>query len=164
MKEFVVLEISSFRFAIGGEHFYGRLDVREKEEIEVHADGRKSRILRFSPDDVRHPSDGFDVQRVIDSKEAIYLNKKDNGCGPVISRLKAGDKVSRFNDRETVVEAAKNIFPELFDESDILALETRRASGIFKLIVAPENIMSCLTDLDCEVEYDFLDEHGYLTK
>lgn len=164
MHEIVDLEITSFRFAIGGEHYYGRLEVRTKETQERRPDGSIRSFLRMGSGSVRHPHDGHELKREIDAKEALYLNKKDGeGFISTSSRLKRGSLVNRFNDKDSIVAAAIEIFPTLFDKTDVLVHRPNANSDDYVVLVAPDDVRAALDPLDDRARDAWLRAHGYLT-
>lgn len=165
MHEVVSLSITHFRYAIGGEHYYGRLEVRTKEVQERRPDGSIRTFLRMGAGTVRHPNDGHELLRTIDAKEALYLNKKDGeGIITPSSRLTRGSLVNRFNDREAVIAAAIEAFPTLFDETDVLVHSPKINEDDYVVLVAPDGVRQALEGLDYDLSERWLRDNGYLVK
>lgn len=167
MREIVTLSITSFRFAIGGEHYYGSFDVRTKATLERQADGSIREFTRMGHGSIRHPSDGHELTRTIDAKEALYLNKKDNegffGGGGF--RLKSGDAVKRFNDRDSIVEAAIATFPDLFDDTDILLHRTNpNDDEEIVVLIAPDDVRMGIEGRRYDERMRWLRENGYTVR
>jgi hypothetical protein len=163
MREFVQLNVSTYRGAIGAEHYYGRFSVQIKEERVEKPDGTTSWVIRSGYGSERHPLDRTDVERKIGAREAAYLNKKDST--DAYCRIKAGDMVTRFNDRETVIEAAKAAFPTLFDDTDILVYEEHRYSGDYVVLAGPPEIVEFLNSHTGYADrHRYLYDNGYLRK
>lgn len=166
MREFVTLSVTSFRGA-GGEHYYGRLEVATKEERRVNADGSESWITRAGYGVVVHPHDRTELRRTITAKEAVYLNRKDQDG--IIFRpstsLKRGDLVPRFNDKASLEAAAIAAFGELFDDTDVLAIEDVQYSDEHRPLAGPAEIVEGMkADPDYAAQRRFLVEHGYLRR
>lgn len=161
MGELVELSITNYLGSIGAEHYYGRLNVRDKAERVVNPDGSVSHVTHGGFGADSHPLDRTEVERVIDGKEAAYLNKKD-GFGSIYRR---GSKVNRFNDRQSVIDAATALFPTIFAADDLLVVEMKRHSGVYTALAGPAEIVEGLTARpDYLSQAKFLDAHGYLTK
>lgn len=95
MPEFVELKLSNFRFAIGGEHYYG--------QFYVHGSAK-------------HEYQWHDVCRILDDPDEVeYLKKKDHG-----GYLELGDETIRFNSEADVIKRATEEFVELFSSDDVL--------------------------------------------
>lgn len=166
MKEVVEVDITHYRFAIRGEHYYGKLNVRTKYTRVQNADGSSSLLNQGSNE---HPHNRHELTRAIDSKEARYLNAKDNDGYPNPDKLKKGDLVKRFNDEESVVEAAKVAFAELFDETDVLLIKRDRKhhsekygeywSSYYEFLAGPAHLSEMFADRKHE---DELIAMGYL--
>ena len=166
MHEVVTIEITSFRGSIGGEHWYGKLHVRTKYQRETLADGTERLFTRAGYGVERHPHDGYELKRRLSAKEAAHLNKKDDGGFFTSSMgLKRGDETTRFNDVESIVAAAIEVFPQLFDETDVLLLERDKHSYRFEVLSAPPEVAEAL-----KLREDFGDmeqwlmTNGYLMK
>lgn len=163
MNEVVSLSITHFRYAIGGEHYYGRLEVRTKETQERRPDGSVRTFLLMGAGTIRHPNDGHELMRAIDAKEALYLNKKDGeGIITPSSRLTRGSLVNRFNDRESVIAAAIEVFPTLFDETDILVHSPKVNEDDYVFLAGPDVARSALEGLDYDRSERWLRDNGYL--
>lgn len=169
MKEVVRLDISHFRFAIGGEHYYGKFHVQGRYEREVKPDGSVSLVSRGGYGVERHPLDRHEITRPMTAKEAIYLTKKDNGFGPTLVRYKRGDPTTRFDTIDSVIERAVALFGEMFDEDDVLVVDadqiepTARHGDILPLAGPPE-IVEHLKNTPGRRREEFLMERGYLVK
>jgi len=165
-REFVELSITSFRGSIGGEHYYGRFSVHTKDEKRINQDGSVSWISRGGFGAEYHKHDGKDVERIIGAKEAAYLNKKDNeGFVTPSFRLKRGDSVTRFNDIASIIEAAKEAFPALFDPTDILVREVKAHHGVYEVLAGPTEFVDFFAkNQDYRAQRQFLIEKGYLRK
>jgi len=165
MHELVTLSITSFRFAMGGEHYYGKLDVRTKATLERQSDGSIREFTRCGYGSIRHPLDGHELTRRIDAKEALYLNKKDNeGLLGGSFRLKAGSEVKRFNGRDSVIEAAVRDFPTMFDETDVLVHQPDFNSDDLVVLVAPDDVRAAIERLDYDAREKWLRGNGYLVR
>jgi hypothetical protein len=164
MREIVTLSITSFRFAIGGEHYYGSFNVRTKATRERQPDGSIRKFTRMGHGSISHPSDGHELTRTIGAKEALYLNKKDNESffGGGGFRLKSGDAVKRFNDRESIVEAAIASFPDLFDETDVLLHKPNpNDDDEVVVLVAPDEVRAAIEGRPYDQRMRWLRENGY---
>jgi hypothetical protein len=144
MKEIVHLRITSYRGSIGAEHYYGTFQVRTKYTRIVREDGSEGLVSRSGYGVVPHPCDRHELTRVIDSKEARYLNKKDDDGFPNPFPLKRGDKVTRFNDKPSIIEAAKVEFPLVFDADDVLLYEEDRYSGDAQFLSGPDEVQAII--------------------
>lgn len=92
----VVLELSSWRGSIGGEHYYGKLECD------------------------RGRGQGIRVTRKISTKEeADYLSKKDGTSGG-FHVWKIGQETNRFNTRQDVENRAKEIWRRYFPKHHAL--------------------------------------------
>ncbi len=167
MHELVTLSITSFRFAIGGEHYYGKLHVRTKATQERRPDGSIREFTRIGSGSIRHPSDGHELSRPIDGKEALYLNKKDDegffGGGGY--RLKPGDLVKRFNDKDSIIRSAVETFPSLFDDTDVLMYEPDpNHDERVVLLVAPDAVRAAIDGKGYDERMRWLGENGYTVR
>lgn len=167
MREFVTISITSFRAGMGGEHYYGVLEVHTKDEKQVNPDGSISWISRGGYGVVTHPHDRTDLKRPLSGKEAAYLNKKDQGgmiFRPSFS-LKRGDMTTRFNDVESIEAEAARVFPELFDETDLLGVETEPYSDHYRFLCGPADLVSALNVAATDREQrEMMIAAGYLRK
>lgn len=112
MPELVRIDITHYRFAIGGEHYYGSLKVPSKPTITE--DGRAT----WGSATPRHPMDGFELRRVLtDETEVAYLRAKDQD-----DIWEVGFSTIRFNSKEQIIEEAKRVFAENFGSDDILCI------------------------------------------
>ncbi|PCI03419.1 MAG: hypothetical protein COB78_10705 [Hyphomicrobiales bacterium] len=160
MREKVRLHITSFRFAIGGEHFYGKFSVHVKGVVKTNPDGTKSKTYTSGYGVDYHKHNDFVLERAIDQKEADYLNKKD-GNDPEFFWLEQGSITNRFNAKQDVVDRAVEIFPSLFDvSSDILIV----GEDVFDVersapLLGPDDIL--LRWEASKDRYGLLEEFGY---
>lgn len=166
MHEIVSLSISSYRGSIGAEHYYGRFDVKTKYNRKVLPDGSVSLMTRFGHGTEKHPNDRHELQRKLGAKEALYLNKKDDGGFFTSSMdLKAGSMTTRFNDKKSIIAAAIKIFPTLFDETDVLEYREDPYEDAPETLLAPPHVMEALsTRTDRKSREEWLMENGYLLK
>ena len=163
MYEVARLSVTSFRGAMGGEHYYGRLHVDGRYVRTVEPDGTVRLRGRSGHGVERHPADGLDLTRTLGAKEAAYLNEKDGTRMDSSIRLKSGSSTTRFNDVDSIVEAAISAFGEMFDETDVLMYERRRNSDVWEILAAPDKVregLNGIADL-WEQEKWFMD-NGYL--
>ena len=156
MKEVVFLEITSFRFAIGGEHYYGKLHVYNSG-TRVRTD--KGEVTRISTSDPEHPLHHTELRRKLtDPAEVAYLQEKDND-----DWIKLGMDTTRFNTTSDIREVAKTFFAENFDADDLL-VEARYAEFEYaEPLAGPEDV--CADFASCEDYADvrkMLNGHGYL--
>ena len=167
MREFVTISITSFRAGMGGEHWYGTLEVHTKDEKRVNADGSVSWISRGGYGVVPHPHDRTNLERPLSAKEAAYLNKKDQGgmiFRPSFS-LKRGDMTTRFNDVASIEAEAARVFPTLFDDTDLLGVETEPYSDHFRFLCGPEELIAALNAAATDREQrELMIAAGYLRK
>lgn len=141
MREIVTIDITSFRASIGGEHYYGRLNVRTKQTRVTGPDGCERLVTRMGHGVEPHPHDRHELKRRIGAREAAYLNKKDGDDGLLRGGgLRAGDETTRFNDVPSILKAAAETFPALFDETDVLFHEREAHSGEYEVLVAPDEV------------------------
>lgn len=119
----VLLDISTFRgISIGAEHYYGKFSVYPKFREIVKSDGSISH--QSSTSDPRHKYDRYEIKRKLSQKEAIELNKKDDGGFFTSSfGFKKGDETTRFDNKDQLMLAALRKFRELFDPEDILVIK-----------------------------------------
>jgi len=162
MREVVTLGVTSFRASINGEHYYGKLHVEPKMTNVVGPDGGIGRITRMGDGD-DHPHHGHELQRRVGAREAAYLNRKDGDDGLLGGGLKAGDLTKRFNDVESIVEAAITTFGELFDATDVLMFERQRLSGDYEILVAPPEVKAAIpSPNNRRIREEWLMANGYL--
>lgn len=113
MPELVRIDITNYRFAIGGEHYYGSLKVPSKATI--NEDGRAT---WSSSSASRHPMDGYELRWVLtDEVEVEYLRAKDRD-----DVWEVGFSTIRFNSKNQIIEEAKRVFAESFGPDDILCI------------------------------------------
>ena len=91
------IEVSSYLYcgALGAEHYYGEV---------WYDNGKKSETWK--------------LERPLSTKEATYLNKKDD-CDNVFFRWKRGDMTERFNSKKEVIDAGIKFLTDMFG-SDIM--------------------------------------------
>ena len=104
------------------------------------------------------------INSAIGASEAAYLNKKDGDDGFLRGGgLKPGDETIRFNDIESILAAAAETFPALFDESDILIYERKRYSAQYEVLAAPAELRDELGDtFDRYEREEWFMSKGYL--
>lgn len=165
MKEVVELRITHFRFAIGGEHYYGKFRVRTKYE-RIIRDGKAYLSSRSGAGVARHPNDDHSIRRPMTAKEALYLSKKDGNEGTWA--YKRGELTTRFDDEQSIIKVAKKVFPTLFDEADILVTESLDKSELRQprdLLIGPSEIAKFFkNNRDSFKQDEFLMQQGYLLK
>ncbi len=163
MHEVARLSVTSFRGAMGGEHYYGRLHVDGRYVRSVEPDGTVRLRGRRGYDVERHPADGLDLTRKLGAREAAYLNEKDGTRMDSSIRLKPGSSTTRFNDVDSIVETALTVFREKFDETDVLLFERRRDSGVCEVLAGPDEVRAGLAGIrDMWRQEEWLMENGYL--
>jgi hypothetical protein len=164
MREIVTIHVTSFRGSIGGEHYYGRLDVQTKMTRVPDAGGGTKLITRIGHGVERHAHDGHELKRRIGAKEAAYLNKKDGEDGFLRGGgLRPGDETTRFNDVDSIVKAAIETFPTLFDGTDVLMFERKRYSDDYEVLVAPAEAMAAIGGPNNRrVREEWLMANGYM--
>lgn len=164
MREIVRINVTSFRGSIGGEHYYGKLHVDTKMTRVTRPDGSQGLVSRMGHGVETHPHDGHELKRKVGAKEAAYLNKKDDEGGLLFGRgLKAGDETTRFNDVESIVKAAIEVFPTLFDETDVLMFERVRHSDDYEILVAPPEVKAAIGGPNNRrVREEWLMANGYM--
>lgn len=166
MYEMVTISITSYRMSMGGEHYYGRLDVETKMTPVTEPDGKVRYVTRVGYGVETHPHDRHELTRVLSAREAAYLNKKDDGGFFTSSMgLKRGDRTKRFNDKASIIAAAIEIFPTLFDETDVLEYREDPYGEAGEILVAPDEVREALsTRKGRQAREEWLIEHGYLVK
>lgn len=164
MREIVTIDVTSFRGSIGGEHYYGRLNVRAKKTRVTGPDGGERFVTRMGHGVEPHPHDRHELKRRIGAKEAAYLNKKDDDGGFLLGGgLRAGDETTRFNDVLSILKAAVETFPTLFDDTDVLFHERDAYSGEYEVLVAPNEVRMAFGEITSpRGREDWLMANGYL--
>jgi hypothetical protein len=164
MREIVTVDVSSFRGSIGGEHWYGRLAVRTKMTRETGPDGEERLVTRMGHGVEPHPHDRYELKRRIGTREAAYLNRKDGDDGFLRGGgLGPGDETTRFNDVPSILAAAVEVFPTLFDETDVLFHERHAYSGEYEVLVAPDEVRAAFeTTKSPRGREDWLMANGYM--
>jgi hypothetical protein len=163
MREIVTLSITSFRGSIGGEHYYGAFSVRTKMTPQIQADGSTRLITRNGHGVRPHPHDRHELTRVLGAKDAAYLNKKDGGfLGALGSMLSPGDTTTRFDDVPSIVAAAMEAFPRLFDDTDMLMRSRDRHGEDLDILIGPDEAKSAFgTITDADEREEWLVANGY---
>ncbi len=165
MPELVRIDITNYRFAIGGEHYYGSLKVPSKATI--NEDGRAT----WSSSTPRHPMDGYELRRVLtDEVEVEYLRAKDQD-----DIWEVGFSTIRFNSKDQIIEEAKRVFAENFGPDDILCIKKSQkvtdSYGSYwedydHILVGPEDfvqVYNALAKTDIQLKRDALIKAGYTT-
>lgn len=161
MPEFVRVDITNYRFAIGGEHYYGSLKVTSQPTIQE--DGRSV----WSSDTPRHPMHDYELRRVLtDEVEVAYLCAKDQD-----DLWEVGASTIRFNTRDQVIEEAKRVFAENFGPEDILCMTKSQKvtdySGSYwedyeHILVGPTELVQAYNAIaDVRKKHEFLTKAGF---
>lgn len=163
MREIVTLSITSFRGSIGGEHYYGAFSVRTKMTPEVRPDGSTRFYTRSGHGVTPHPHDRHELTRVLSAKDAAYLNKKDGGfLGALGSMLSPGDTTTRFDDVPSIVAAAMQAFPRLFDDTDMLMRSRDRHGEDLEILIGPDDAKTAFEAIgDPDAREEWLVANGY---
>ncbi len=147
----VHLEITHFRFSIGGEHYYGELSVKLK--------GRKNgKGTRYSSEDARlHPESIKLSRKLVSEKECAYLCKKD---GDALWEI--GMSTQRFNSEDDVKKAAIHTFSENFDPTaDLLMIYDGPYCEPIEVIAGEASLVKRLNSMEWEEQEEFFRESGF---
>ena len=107
--EKILVNITSYKGSWGAEHYYGSIR-KIDNDLNVYIFANNEGMIHVALNGNSHSED---VERIIDAKEAEYLNKKD---GKGSKKMKAGDLTSRHQS----IQQIKDIVLERFKENDII--------------------------------------------
>lgn len=123
MSTVVNLEITSFQgVSVGAEHYYGKLKSYD-------------------------PYQTFEIEKVLTEREAAALRIKDDWPG-----FKAGDKTTRFNTRDEIIEIAERDYKKIFVGAKVLTLGSSTSAEPQEILDAPKPIMRKGNEMFQEVE------------
>lgn len=153
----VLLNITNYRYSIGGEHYYGKLSVAHKSELYISDSGGMG--SRSSSTEWKNLPEDVELKRKIDKEEAEYLNEKD---GSINMGLKEGDETIRFRTEEEVIDAAKKAFREFFDkDADCLVEDDGPYCEPDIMFDGPTELVERYNAMEYEEQVDLMYRLGY---